>query len=105
MANETGGAGLLEGRETMLEVRGNLEAQYPDVLTPEAMRVLEALAPLDRERQALMQARIQRRRDRAGRGQRIDFLDPDSLIGRTNIRVSDARSGNFEGGEIPADLQ
>src|SRR5262245_48464243 len=88
-----------------LEIRGKLEGEYPDVFTPRALQVLEAVAPLDRDRQALMKARIQRRRARASRGERIDFRDPNSLIGRTNIKVSDARSGNFEGAPIPADLQ
>jgi malate synthase len=41
-----------------------------------------------------------------GRGrERIGFLDPETLIPRTGIRVKDARAGNFEGSEIPADLQ
>jgi malate synthase len=33
------------------------------------------------------------------------FLDPDAIIGGTNIRVADARAGRFDGAEIPADLQ
>ena len=37
--------------------------------------------------------------------ERIDFLDPNSLIPRTNIKVQDARDGNFIGSEIPHDLQ
>ena len=33
------------------------------------------------------------------------FLNPEALIPRTGIRVQDARDGNFEGSEIPADLK
>src|SRR6185436_10761540 len=36
---------------------------------------------------------------------RLSFLDPGSLIGRTKIRVQDARDGKFVGSAIPADLQ
>ena len=52
-----------------------------------------------------MAARIERRRARARNRRRIEFLDPDSLIPRTNVRVADARAGNFDGGEIPTDLE
>jgi malate synthase len=52
-----------------------------------------------------MAARIARRLARARDQQRIGFLDPQSMIPRTGIRVQDARDGDFEGGEIPADLR
>jgi malate synthase len=52
-----------------------------------------------------MAERIERRRDRAVHRRRLDFLDPDALIPRAGIRVRDARSGRFTGGEIPADLR
>lgn len=87
-----------------LEIRGTLETDYADVLTPAALAALEHLAPFDRDRKALMDARIARRRERAAKRQRIGFLDPDSVIGRTRITVGDARDGKFDGGEIPADL-
>ena len=90
---------------SQLEVRGNLQSEYQDVLTPRALAVLEALAPLDNDRKALMEARIERRQARAEAGQRIDFLDPESFIGRTQIRVKDAREGRFEGAPIPPGLQ
>ncbi len=93
------------GVESQLEVRGNLQSEYQDVLTPRALALLESLAPLDADRQSLMAARIERRRSRAEAGQRIDFLDPESFIGRTRIRVKDAREGKFEGAPIPAGLQ
>src|SRR5437588_2788269 len=88
-----------------LEIRGNLENAYSDVFTPEAVAALEALAPLDADRKALMTARIQRRAARARNQQRIDFLDPQATIARTKIKVQDARAGNFIGSEIPKDLQ
>ena len=88
-----------------LEIRGNLENDYPDILTDEALDALNALAGLDKDRQALMKARIERRNTRAQNQQRISFLDPNSTIGRTNIKVQDARDGNFAGTAIPKDLQ
>jgi malate synthase len=89
----------------MLQIRGNLKGEYSDIYTKEALDALNALAPLDKDRQALMKARIDRRNTRARNRQRINFLDAAATIGRTNIKVADARSGNFEGREIPKDLQ
>jgi malate synthase len=88
-----------------LEIRGNLANDYADVFTAEAVDALEALAPLDEDRKALMTARITRRLDRAGTKQRIAFLDPGKTIGRTGITVAQARAGDFVGSEIPADLR
>ncbi len=88
-----------------LEFRKTVESDYPDILTAEAKRALDALAPLDAKRKQLMRARIARRSDRAKNHQRIQFLDPGALIGGTSIRVKDARDGNFAGSEIPQDLQ
>jgi malate synthase len=88
-----------------LEIRGNLLNEYRDVYTDAALAALNALAPLDKERQAVMQARIERRNARARNKQRIAFLDPNSTIPRTKIKVQDARDGNFVGREIPRDLQ
>ena len=88
-----------------LQIRGNLEDAYRDVLTKEALGALEALAGLDADRKAIMAARIERRAARARDKQRITYLAPDSYIPRTQIKVQDARDGAFVGGEIPADLQ
>ncbi len=88
-----------------LDIRAGLDAAYPDVFTPEALAALEALAPLDVERRAVMQARIARRAARARNRQRLTFLDPQSVIPRTGITVQDARDGKFAGSEIPADLR
>jgi len=81
-----------------------IKNQYADVLTPLAEDVLSALAPLDLERRAVMDSRMQRRSERASRRERIAFLDPNAQIPRTRILVRDARDGAFVGGEIPHDL-
>jgi malate synthase len=88
-----------------LQIRGNLQRQYDDVYTPQALAALSALAPLEQRRRELMAARIRRRAARARERQRIGFLDPGATIGGTSITVADARAGKFAGGEIPADLQ
>lgn len=78
---------------------------YPDILARDSQALLDALAPLDRERQALMALRTQRRRERARTRTRLDFLPEDATIAGTTISVADARAGRFTGGAIPADLQ
>jgi len=88
-----------------LELRDRILETYPDVLTPAALGALAALAPLDAERRELMAKRIAVRAARAREKRRIEFLDPESTIPRTSIRVADARAGNFEGCEIPPDLR
>src|SRR5262245_45197920 len=88
-----------------LESRGNLESAYADVFTPQAVAALEALAGFDAGRKAVMAARIERRAARARNKERIGFLDPQATIGRTRIKVQDARAGAFTGAEIPRDLQ
>jgi malate synthase len=88
-----------------LQIRGNLEREYADVYTPQALAALAALAPLDLARRELMAARIRRRATRARERQRIGFLDAASTIGGTGLTVADARAGKFAGGVIPPDLQ
>src|SRR5436190_21796533 len=88
-----------------LEIRANLETAYPDVLTRDAVAALEALAGLDADRKAIMASRMERRAARARNKQRMSFLDPESYIPRTRIKVQDARDGQFIGSEIPADLR
>jgi malate synthase len=88
-----------------IEIRGNLQREYGDVLTAAAIAALEHLAHFDADRKAVMDSRIARRRERAASRQRIAFLDPDATIGRTAITVKDARAGRFTGSEIPHDLQ
>src|SRR6516165_317255 len=89
----------------MLDIRGNLKNEYRDVFTDEAIAALNALAHLDKDRKQLMASRIERRAARFKNKQRLTFLDPQSTIGRTKIKVQDARDGNFVGTEIPKDLQ
>jgi len=89
----------------MIELRDGVQGSYADILTPEALATIEAAAALDGDRQALMQARLDRRRRRAESSEPIRFLDPDSEIPRTGIRVADARAGRFEGCAIPKDLE
>jgi malate synthase len=88
-----------------LQLRGNVQQHYPDVLTPAALSALEALAGFDARRRELMQARSARRGARFKEGRRIDFLDPAAVIAGTTITVRQAREGRFDGSEIPADLQ
>ena len=88
-----------------LEIRGSLQTRYQDVLTVDALAALEALAPLDAERKAVMHTRTERRAARARDRRRLAFLDPASYIPRTRIKVEDARNGAFTGSEVPADLQ
>ena len=87
------------------EIRGTLESSYPDVFTPEALAALTAMAPLDADRKAIMKARIVRRSARIRDRRNIAFLDPKSVIPRTQITVQDARDGKFIGSEIPNDLK
>lgn len=79
--------------------------QYPDVITPEALAALAALAPLNAQRQQLMRERIARRIKRFALRQPIGFLDPAATIGGTQLTVQQARDGQFEGSVIPHDLQ
>ena len=90
---------------TTLEFRSGILADYPDVYTPEVLRALEALAPLNARRRERMAARTALRKHRHAKGERIAFLDPASLISGTQITVVDARAGNFDGAVIPPDLQ
>jgi malate synthase len=90
---------------TNLEIPKQLIDSYADVWTPAAANAVEALAPLESRRRDVMARRIARRNERSRARRRIDFLDPESTIPGTNIRVRDAREGNFEGAEIPHDLQ
>jgi malate synthase len=88
-----------------LQIRGSLDREYADVLTPAVLTALTALAPLDADRKALMRARIDRRASRAATHERLAFLAPSATIARTSITVQQARDGQFDGSEIPHDLQ
>jgi malate synthase len=88
-----------------IEIRDNLQETYSDVYTPEALSALTALAPFNAIIKDVMASRTQKRAERSENKTRITFLDPESNIPRTNIKVQDARDGKFEGSVIPADLQ
>ena len=88
-----------------IQINGNLAETYSDVYTPEALSALSALAYFNQDIKEAMAARIQRRAARQQQKQKITFLDPQSYIPRTKIKVQDAREGKFAGGLIPADLQ
>ena len=87
------------------EIRTGIAAAYVDVLGVDVLAALDALAPLNGERREVMAARTQRRADRYKAREPIGFLDPGSLIPRTSMPVRDARSGAFDGSEIPAALE
>ena len=88
-----------------LEIRHGVQALYQDVLNPEAMVAMAAVADFEGDRRALMADRIRRRERRARNEERIAFLDPGSRIPRTSLTVQEARNGAFVGSEIPADLR
>ena len=90
---------------TTLHIRDNIEQSYGDVYTPEALEALEFMARFNGEQKSLMEKRTRRRKRRYESKERITFLDPDSFVPRTNIKVQDARDGKFEGPEIPHDLK
>lgn len=93
------------GTAGALEVGRGLLQRYPEVFTGPALDALHALLPFNRERLDVMTARMARRRQRLSAAQAIRFLDEGATIPRTDITVRAARSGDFEGSEIPADLQ
>ena len=90
---------------TRLDYRDGVLNAYPDVYTPAALEALEVLTPFNRDRCELMAKRISRRLARERDRRRITFLETESVIPRTSIRVQDARDGNFEGSDIPKDLK
>ncbi len=88
-----------------LKISENLKESYADVYTPVALDAMSAMAEVNRQRMEVMAARMERRQRRARDHERIGFLDPDSMVGGTDLTVQNARAGNFEGSEIPDDLQ
>ena len=83
----------------------SLLSLYKDVYTPEVLIALETLAPFNTIIRDTMSRRTDNRRVRNQQQERIGFLDAGSVIPGTEIKVSDARSGNFAGQGIPADLE
>src|SRR6267143_338167 len=88
-----------------MKIRNNLKEAYSDVYTSEVLSVLSSLAHFNNDIKDVMASRIKRRAERQKNKMRIGFLDPESTIPRTNIKVKDARNGKFEGTAIPSDLR
>jgi malate synthase len=86
-------------------ILNNLKEVYSDIFTSEVLTILSSLAHFNKDIKEVMASRLKRRTACQQEKKRIDFLDPESYIPRTKIRVQDARDGKFEGAVIPADLQ
>lgn len=86
-------------------IRDNLKEIYEDVYSSGVLEALAVMTPFNEEVKKLMNIRLRRRKERSQNGSRIAFLNPETNIPGTNIKVSDARAGNFEGAVIPPDLQ
>ena len=89
----------------MLEFRKTVRSDYADVITPDAVARPRSAGAFRRGPQA-----VDGRAHSAPRRTRVStaadrFLDPESTIGGTSIKVRDARDGKFIGSEIPRDLQ
>jgi malate synthase len=91
--------------QTNFTINDNLAEVYKDVYTPEALAALSALAHFNKDIKDAMNSRIKRRSERQEQKKRITFLEPETYIPRTKIKVQDARDGKFEGAVIPPDLQ
>jgi malate synthase len=88
-----------------LQIRDTLSGDYADIYTPEALAALTFMAQFNDEQRRLMTERMQRRAERIRERRPLAFLDPEAVIKGTDIRVQDARDGNFTGAVIPHDLQ
>ncbi len=88
-----------------MNIRNNLKESYPDIYTPAVISVLTSLAHFNNDIKEVMTLRMQRRAERHKYKTKITFADLESIIPRTQIKVRDARKGNFDGGIIPRDLQ
>ncbi|HXV77194.1 MAG TPA: hypothetical protein VD788_12825 [Candidatus Polarisedimenticolaceae bacterium] len=93
------------GRAGELQVRDALGERYADVWTPRVVDAIDALAPLDEERRRIMAERIERRWKRLAGGRPPGFLAPAARIPRTGLTAGQARAGQFDGAEIPPDLE
>jgi len=96
---------VLNIEEPELQIRGTLAKDFSDIYTPETLAVLSFMTQFNNEQKRLMDERTQRRTARIEQRRPITFLDPDSEIKGTGIRVQDARDGKFVGAAIPHDLQ
>ncbi len=85
-----------------IKIRNKLAESYSDVYTSEVLSALSAVAHFNNDIKSVMATRLKRRNMRQ---QTINFLDPESYIPRTSMKVKDARAGKFVGSVIPHDLQ
>ena len=92
------------GTTRSIEIQHGVQQSYADVYTPEALAAIEAMSSLDDDRRRLMADRIRRRLDRA-LAQPIGFLDPQALIGRTNIRFRTRATAISSAARFPATSQ
>lgn len=88
-----------------INIRSNLKELYKDIYTADVLFALVTLSHFNSDIKALMAARLKRRAERQQNKKRIAFLNPESTIPRTNLKVRYAREGKFEGAAIPHDLQ
>jgi malate synthase len=88
-----------------ISIRKNIEGDYSDVYTPQAVDAMRSLGHFNDDIKSTMASRLMRRAERQRNKIPISFLEPESIIKRTSIRVADARDGKFEGSIIPQDLQ
>lgn len=89
----------------LINIREGLKESYSDIYTSEAIAALSFMSHFNGDIKDAMSQRIKRRSERQKNKERIDFLDPQSIIPGTNIKVQDARDGKFEGAVIPPDLK
>src|ERR1044072_9134327 len=85
-------------------ISGNIQQAYSDVYTPEVLGAISSLAHFNKDIKEAMSVRMQLRAERQQQQKRIEFLNEDSYIPRTKIKVKDARQGKFAGAVIPGDL-
>jgi len=76
-----------------LIIRPNLQQSYADVYTPEALEILSFLSFFNTRIHEKMALRLQKRDQRNKEHLKISFLNPESFIEGTAIKVSDARKG------------
>ncbi|MBF0384858.1 MAG: isocitrate lyase/phosphoenolpyruvate mutase family protein [Candidatus Omnitrophica bacterium] len=102
---------MLSYRKDSRLAGGNVREAYSDVLNDRVIGILEKLAPLTEKLESLRLKRETSFIERQEKGIKLNFLSEtnpdgsDAYISGTNIKVKDARSGNFEGASVPEDLQ
>ena len=88
-----------------INIHDTLKEVYHGVYTDEVLSSLSSLSHFNKDIKDVMTVRLKRRTERLLNKLKITFLDSESYIPRTNIKVQNARDGNFEGAVIPQDLQ